>query len=208
MKIDYHTFPSGKQYVFLEDEDGKKTFLRNILILKNAADLERIAIVHEWGGAPTKSWEPPKGQMEWKEFAESGVRSKSTISEKDLTTHQRRGVLREMVEEAKFLPSEIQDLTKLPLVYKQTWPESGLKNAYFMYQYWTATATPAAMSEAQKRMKMLTDNLDWKAMLPADMTEKDAVEWWNPEKDGWDKIRGAFSKKMTLLYFNSAKRSP
>lgn len=208
MKIGYHTFPSGKQYVFLEAEDGARTFLRNILILKNAADPDRIAIVHEWGGTPTKSWEPPKGQMEWKEFSESGVKSGSTLSEKNLTAHQRRGVLREMVEEAKFLPSEIQDLTKLPLVYKQAWPESGLKNAHFMYQYWTAHATPAAMFEAQRRMKTLLSDPDWKAMLPADMTEKDAVEWWNPEKDGWDKIRGAFSKKMTLLYFNSAKRLP
>ena len=77
-----------------------------------------------------------------------------------------------------------------------------------MYQYWTAQAAPAAMFEAQRRMKTLTDDPDWKAMLPADMTEKDAVEWWNSEKDGWDMIRGAFSKKMTLLYFNSTIRLP
>ena len=213
MKIGFHTFPPSdgkkeKQYVFLEAADGSKTFLRNILILKNASDKDKIAIVHEWGAGPKHSWEPPKGQMEWKEFSESGVKAGSTISEKTLSAHQRRGVLREMVEEAKFLPSEIQDLQKLPLVYKQEWVDSGLKNAHFMYQFWTATATPKAMFEAQARMKTLTDDPDWKAMLPADMTEKDAVEWWNPEKDGWEKIRGAFSKKMTLLYFNSTKRLP
>ena len=213
MKIGFHTFPPSegkkeKQYVFLEAADGSKTFLRNILILKNASDEDKIAIVHEWASGPTHSWEPPKGQMEWKEFSESGVKAGSEISEKELTKEQRRGVLREMVEEAKFLPSEIQGLQKLPLVYKQEWVDSGLKNAHFMYQYWTATATPKAMYEAQARMKTLTDDPDWKAMLPADMTEKDAVEWWNPEHDGWNKIRGAFSKKMTLLYFNSAKRLP
>jgi hypothetical protein len=202
MKIGYHTFPSGKQYVFLE-EGGERTFLRNLLILKNSRDPSQIAIVHEWGAGPTKSWEPPKGQMEWKEFHESGVRAGAIISESALSTHQRRGVLREMVEEAKFLPSEISDLTKLPLVYKQAWPESGLKNAFFMYQYWSATATPEAMLEAQRRMAELVADPDWKEMLPADATEKDAVAWWNPDRHGWDKIRGAFSKKMTRLYFNS-----
>jgi hypothetical protein len=58
------------------------------------------------------------------------------------------------------------------------------------------------MLEAQKRIKILVENEDWKGILPSDITEKDAIRWWKPE-DGWDMIRGGFSKKMTALYFRS-----
>ena len=138
--------------------------------------------------------------MEWKEFSGSGVKKGDRVGAAQLTRFQREGVLRELTEEAKILPSEIRDLKKLPFAYKQTWPESGLPNAHFMYQYWEATTTPKILLEAQGRLDLLRENPDWRAMLPADNSEKDAVKWWSPS-DGWNIIYGSFSKKMTQLYF-------
>lgn len=206
MGIGFHRFPNGKQYVFVTDAKGARIFLRNIIIISNEKNPAEIAIVREWGARSNKgTWEPPKGQMEWKEFSESGVVSGNSLSAASLTGFQRRGVLREMVEEAKIYPSEIKHLKKLPLVYQQEW--EGLKNSYFAYQFWHATISNATMLEAQKRIATLVAHAsDWKRILPADVTEKDAIKWWNPERDGWDAIRGEFSKKMTKLYFYSLEK--
>ena len=212
MELGFHTFSTGKQYVFLKDPATQtRTFLRNILILTPPGAPDTIAIVREWGAkGDVGVWEPPKGQMEWKEFADSGLRAGTRISEADLTRHQREGVLREMIEEAKILPSEIKDLTKMPLVYSQKWEDAGIPNVRFLYQYWTATTTRANLLEAQKRMRTLVDNEDWKHLLPADMTEKDGIEWFTPsrDRDSWKKIRGAFSKKMTDVYFDTLRKTP
>lgn len=145
--------------------------------------------------------------MEWKEFADSGVRAGQKITTARLTAFQRAGVLREMTEEAKVLPSELVRLTKMPLVYEQEWTDSGLSKTRFMYQYWHAIIKPETLYEAQSRMAdLVTHAADWKAILPADMTEKDGIQWWNPDRNGWSCIRGAFSKKMTQLYFDSLKK--
>jgi hypothetical protein len=200
MEIGGHTFASGKTYAYVRAADGSITFLRNILFIVNAANPKQIALVHEWGAKAKASWEPPKGQMEWKEFASAGLKKGSKLTAAQLVKHQRAGMMRELTEEAKILPSEISDLRRLDFAYKQEWPESGLKNAHFMYQYWTAKTSPKILLEAQSRLDTLKANPDWKAMLPADNSEKDAIIWWSPD-DGWDIIYGSFSKKMTQLYF-------
>ncbi|NBO42093.1 MAG: hypothetical protein EBU92_11370 [Betaproteobacteria bacterium] len=213
MEIGFHTFPSGKQYVFFkETESSRPCFLRNILFLTPPGDPHTVAIVREYGARTHRGvWEPPKGQMEWKEFAEAGVRAGSKLTAKQLTQFQRAGILREMVEEAKVLPKEIHGLTKLPLLYRQQWIDDYKPRGFtadFCYQFWHATCSLETLLEAQRRMAVLVDNPDWKQLLPADITEKDAIQWWNPDRDGWDAIRGAFSKKMTQLYFRGGQAHP
>lgn len=205
MEINAHTFPSGKSYAYIKTPSGQKVFLRNILFLHNSENLNQIALVHEFGKrTDTAAWEPPKGQMEWKEFAAEGLRRGDKVSSKALEKYQRDGVCRELTEEAKILPSEIAGLKRLPYAYKQAWPESGLKDAYFIYQFWQAKTSPARLFEAQKRLAILKADKDLKAMLPPDNSEKDAVRWWNP-KQGWSIIYGDFSKKMTQCYFKVLK---
>jgi hypothetical protein len=198
MEINYHTFPKGKSYVYIHTDSGP-VFLRNILFLVNTKNPDQIAIVRSWGEeGKDHVWEPPKGQMEWKEFKDKGIKPGSIITEKQLLAHSRIGVLREMAEEANVTQTEIKDLRPLPLSYTEDW--SVLKNAKFRYQFWQAYLTPEKMLEAQKRMDILRRNSDWKHILPSDMTEKDAIQWWSV-KDGWKKIRGKFSEKMTAQYF-------
>lgn len=205
MEINYHKFPSGKSYAYIHTPSGQKVFLRNILFLHNKQNPAQIALVHEFGKRTDKeAWEPPKGQMEWKEFAAEGLKPRDRVSPKALEGYQRDGVLRELTEEAKILPSEITDLKRLPFCYKQAWPESDLKDAYFIYQYWQAKTTPAILFEAQKRLDILKADKDLKAMLPPDNAEKDAVRWWSP-RSGDEILYGDFSKKMTQCYFKAIK---
>lgn len=204
MEVGYHTFPSGKEYLFVRQGKGAEkepVFLRNIIFLRNTSDPREIAIVREWGAEGNKHvWEPPKGQMEWKELRESGIRKGSKITPEQLLPYMREGVLREMSEEAKVYPNEITGLRMLPMSYTEEWPSSGLSGAKFQYQFWTANLTQKHMLEAQARMRYLVEHPDLKEMLPADVCEKDAIAWWKPE-DGWLKIRGAFSQKMTAAFY-------
>jgi len=190
----------------IDPDTNAKIFLRNILLLTRGTDAHTIAVVREWGAKTRAAWEPPKGQMEWKEFCHNGIGAKRTLTPAQLTAYQRAGVLRELTEEAKILPTEISHLRKLPIIYRQQWEESGVRNAYFMYQFWTARTTDETMLEAQKRMNFLTSDPDLKYLLPSDVTEKDAIAWWSPRTDMWENIRGAFSKKMTALYFDALKK--
>ena len=76
----------------------------------------------------------------------------------------------------------------------------GVKNAMFMYQFWTANITEEALIAAQQDMRQLVRSPDLKDVLLKDFTEKDAVAWWSPQS-GWNRIRESFSKKMTRIYY-------
>lgn len=198
MEVRYHHFPSGKRYAYIHTDTGP-IFLRNMILLTKGTDRHTIAIVHEWGKS-TNRWEPPKGQMEWKEFGteEPVLR----LTQHQLQEHMRKAILREMTEEAYILPKEIQHFRILPVTYVQEWSKSGIRNARFLYQYWTAQITDKTLLEAQKRIQTIVDNPDWKEILPKDLTEKDAIHWWNPTHDGFHAIRGGFSQTMTRQYYD------
>jgi len=198
MEVGYRIFPRGKRYAYVII-NGKPVFLRNIVFIHNAENPNQVVIVHEWGMSDHR-WEPPKGQFEWDELSATHKGQKMTY--KQILADMRRGVLRETKEEAKIMPSELIDLTPLDTAYMQDWPESGMPNGMFMYQFWRATVTPATMLEAQKRTKELVDNKDWRHLLPPDVLEKDDIRWWSPkERDAFKHIRSGFSQKMTSLYF-------
>ena len=198
MEVGYRVFPRGKRYAYVM-MDGAPVFLRNIVFIHNAENPSQIVIVHEWGMSEHR-WEPPKGQFEWDELGAPRKGIKMTY--KQILLAMRRGILRETKEEAKIMPSELINLIPLENSYIQDWTDSGVPNARFMYQYWHATITPATMLEAQKRTKELVDNKDWRHLLPPDVLEKDAIRWWSPkEPNAYKYIRGGFSQKMTVLYF-------
>jgi 8-oxo-dGTP pyrophosphatase MutT (NUDIX family) len=203
MIIDYKQFPSGKQYACIRD--GKSLcFLRNIAFLHPPGDPTTIVTVREWGSTTDVGmWEPPKGQMEWKEFAAKGFRKGQRITTPQLVAAMREGLLRELSEEAKILPSEIRDFQLLPMSYSEAFPAAG-PHAEFRYQFWTGVVTRTDFTKAEKRMADLVGHPDiWDTVTP-DKKEKDAVAWWSPKTPGaWKRIRGAFSGTMTRMYMNS-----
>jgi len=195
MELGFHKFQSGKRYAYAKI-DGNPVFLRNIIFLTKG---KHIVLVREWGARSERNvWEPPKGQMEWAEFASSGIKPHSKQPINVVYACMKKALVREMVEEAKVMPSEIKHFRRMPIHYTQTWPECELPNASFLYQFWTAELD--SLAPAQKRMRTLVANPDWKLLLPADVTEKDAVMWWSPST-GWECIRNGFSKKMMEMYF-------
>ena len=210
MEIGFHTFPSGKQYVYVKTPGAAKAprvFLRNIIFLRRASKPSEIALVHEWGAPSDVEWEPPKGQMEWKEFSASGVAPGSIIQSKTLANYMREGVLREMSEEAKIMPQEITNLRALRLSYEQVWRKASTPDspAQFRYQFWQAEIADSIMLEAQARMKALVDHPELHT-LPPDVKEKDAIVWWDVTKPDWSMIRESFSKKMTSMFVDYVKK--
>lgn len=202
MIIDFKQFPSGKQYACVREEKSR-VFLRNIAILVHPADHGRIVAVREWGSkSDTAAWEPPKGQMEWKEFAAAGFKRGQTISAADLLRVAREGMLRELAEEAKIHADEIRDFQPLPLSYNQPF-EGEPAGTDFRYQFWHGVVTPEALQTAQRRMHALVSRPERWAEVPADRKEKDAVAWWKPTGvAAWRQIRGGFSRTLTHMYYD------
>jgi len=200
MLVKYHTFRSGKKYSYIETETGP-IFLRNIAFLTPQDDPRTIVVVHEWGKqSNTATWEPPKGQMEWKEFEFPGKSKDATVSE--FLRGMKRGLLREIEEEAKITPRAIHTLRPLPIQYSQDWPDCEVPHARFLYQFWHGTISPTAMKTAQRTMHKLVEQVNTRGnnTIPSDMMEKDSVAFWNPQ-NGWMPLRGLFSKKMTHMYY-------
>ena len=199
--IGYHKFPSGKEYLYIQRPSGERVFIRNILFIHPVGDDKTIAVVHEWGKNPKKEYEPPKGQMEWKE-AKGAIRNKGVPATK-LATMMKAAVIREIGEEAKFLKSELKDVHQIALEYEQSFEGAPLKTDRFSYQFWKATVTEASMKKAQARVQELVDNPEHTKTLKPDLREKDGLIWWNPSSpEKWSMIRGGFSKTMTHQYYD------
>ena len=203
MYIGYHEFKSGKKYLYVKEcLDGSRTFLRNILFIHHPYSYKKIAVVHEFGEKATASYEPPKGQMEWKEV--EGYSNESKIEPKQLVKFMKEAVLREIGEEAKFLPSELKKLKLIPFSYEEKFEGAPLKSDKFRYMFWSACATDASMLKAQRRIKHMIEEPDHIQLLPSDVREKDHVCWFElKSKDDYKYIRRSFSLKMTKLYYEN-----
>jgi hypothetical protein len=197
-------FPSGKEYARVIGPDGTSTFLRNIAFLHAPRNPRKIVVVHEWEHPMDKEWEPPKGQMEWKEL--KGFRRGQRVHVGALLKAMRDGVCREIAEEAKIPATEIRGLHPLPIAYVAPFPEAGT-GAQFRYQFWMGEVTAATVAAAQRRLERIVGSPAVQARLAADKKEKDAVGFWEPHKDNKDnkdnqgQIRGAFSGEMTRMYY-------
>ena len=202
--INFHKFPSGKEYLYIDQPSGERVFIRNILFIHAPDDPKKIALVHEWGKNPKKEYEPPKGQMEWKEAQMYGASPNQSVTETQLMKMMKAAVIREIGEEAKFTPRELKGVHPLPLVYEQSFKGAPLKKDRFRYQFWSASVSETAMKAAQQRIQALVDDPEGTARLKADLREKDGLVWWNPtDVESWSIIRNGFSKNMTHQYYDN-----
>lgn len=199
--INFHKFPSGKEYLYIHQASDERVFIRNILFIHPVGDEKTIALVHEWGKNPKKEYEPPKGQMEWKEAKLYGAVPNQKVTETNLMRMMKAAVIREIGEEAKFLKTELRNVQPLPMVYEQTFKGAPLKTDRFRYQFWAATVSQASMKKAQERIQQLVEDPEGTKLLKPDLKEKDGLLWWNPS-DGWEKIRSGFSNNMTHQYYD------
>ncbi len=204
-------FPSGKDYACVLEPTGVKTFLRNIAFLHAPNNPHKIVVVHEWEYPMDKEWEPPKGQMEWKELKGAGHKRGQRVTAEALLKAMKEGVCREIAEEAKIPAKDIRNLHVLPVAYTAPFEKAG-KGAQFRYQFWTGEVTAATVAAAQKRIERIVGSPARQAQLAPDKKEKDAVGFWEPDKKegrqglrsavgSWGQIRGAFSGEMTRMYY-------
>jgi len=98
--LESQQFPSGKRYACLRD-GPTRIFLRNIAFLTAPRNPNKIVVVHEWDFPMNTEWEPPKGQMEWKELQGAGFRRGQRVQVDALLEAMRDGICREIAEEAK-----------------------------------------------------------------------------------------------------------
>jgi hypothetical protein len=196
--LDSQHFPSGKEYACLRDPDGTKTFLRNIAFLHAPKNPNKIVLVHEWEFPMDREWEPPKGQMEWKELKAAGHRRGQRVTAEQLLHAMREGVCREVAEEAKIPATSIRNLHVLPVSYTAPFKEAG---GFLRYQFWTGEVTAETVATAQRKLERIVGSPALQAKLAADKKEKDAVGFWDGSKDPWVQIRGGFSGTMTRMYY-------
>ena len=190
-------FDPEKKYFYVEHPtEGWRVYLRSCCFIhkkpsgKECIDPSDFIVVKRTGKpANGKEWEPPKGQMEFKDSRAKG--------NKPILELLKENVTREVEEESRL--ENLLGLRHTNLVF-QGREDSYPPNHYFQYHIFQALVT-------QKEYEKAAGELEWYrahplafARLRRDKKEKDAIEWFNPSKH---KIMGKWSPKIIALYLSN-----
>ena len=178
-----------KKYFYVEHpEEGWRVYLRAVCFvheLYRPFRADRFLIVKRTDGDPLKaSWEPPKGQMEAKDGRD---KTKSVLQ------LLKENIRREVEEEAKI--SHLRELSHTGLVLQSTEPDFP-PNTYFHYHVFSAYAHPSQIQRAFGEFTWITEHPEEFKAFRADQREKDAIEWYSPEK----KMMGRWSPSLVKMY--------
>lgn len=182
-----------KRYFYVQHPtEGWKVFLRAGCFIheEGHTDPKRFLVVKRYGaGEDTKSWEPPKGQMEGKD----GL-AHPDWSILDLLTEN---VHREVEEEAKVSNFEQIRYTGLVL---QSQEKDYPPNTYFQYHVFQAVISPQELQNALTEFEWLNAHPKYFERLRKDKREKDALAWFDPRKT---KLMGKWSPSLVVLYLQN-----
>jgi ADP-ribose pyrophosphatase YjhB (NUDIX family) len=182
-----------KRYFYVQHPtEGWKVFLRAGCFIheEGHTDPKRFLVVKRYGaGEDTKSWEPPKGQMEGKD----GL-AHPDWSILDLLTEN---VHREVEEEAKVRKFEQIRYTGLVL---QSQEKDYPPNTYFQYHVFQAVISPDEVQNALTEFEWLNAHPKYFERLRKDKREKDALAWFDPRKT---KLMGKWSPSLVVLYLQN-----
>lgn len=182
-----------KRYFYVQHPtEGWKVFLRAGCFIheEGHTDPKRFLVVKRYGaGDDTKSWEPPKGQMEGKD----GL-AHPDWSILDLLTEN---VHREVEEEAKVSNFEQIRYTGLVL---QSQEKDYPPNTYFQYHVFQAVISPVELQNALTEFEWLNAHPKYFERLRKDKREKDALAWFDPRKT---KLMGKWSPSLVVLYLQN-----
>jgi 8-oxo-dGTP pyrophosphatase MutT (NUDIX family) len=183
-----------KRYFYVEHPvEGWRVYLRACCMIHPDWEQFRpdtFLVVHRYGATPnTKSWEPPKGQMEAKDAKPDGAPLIELMAE---------NVRREVFEEAKI--EQIHNLRYTGLVI-QSREKDYPANHYFQYHIFSATVSAGIVQQAEQSFQWLHDHpAAWERMR-ADRREKDGIAWFNPHAT---RLMGKWSPSIVALYLQSA----
>jgi hypothetical protein len=167
-------FDPAKSYAYVEHPtEGWRVYLRSCVFLHDELDPKKqhFLVVKRTGARwSSRTWEPPKGQMEGKD----GITSSKSILE--LLTEN---VLRETEEESHI--KEIKRLRHTGLAF-QSQESDFPSNWYFQYHIFQGLLDHEEISRSFETFKWIKEHPKGFARWRRDRREKDAVSWFHPEK--------------------------
>jgi len=183
-------FAPHKRYFYVEHPtEGWRVYLRACTFLHDSTkpfNPKEFLVVKRKDATPTsKSWEPPKGQMEGKDAKPDGAPLIELMAE---------NVRREVEEESKI--NKLHKLRYTGLVVQSKEPDYP-SNHYFQYHIFQALVDPETLEEAQATFTWLNEHPKYFARLRSDVREKDALTWFDPSKT---RLMGKWSPSLVALY--------
>ena len=188
------SYAPHKRYFYVEHPtEGWRVYLRACCFLHEAdSPRDRFLVVKTKDASPTtKSWEPPKGQMEGKDAKPHTAPILKLMAE---------NVKREVSEEAKI--HSIQNLKYTGLVF-QSRENDYPPNHYFQYHLFEANVRPKQIDNAVQEFAWLNDHPAAFAKLRSDKREKDEIAWFDPKKT---RLFGRWSPSIVALYLSNPSK--
>lgn len=186
----YVALPESENWVFLRTA----AFLQ-VDVPKSAAP--HFVIVHDVGASPNAGWDPPKGQVEYKEF--ETIRSKYRTPQTRLHALLKEGVTREIEEESKIRVSDIQDFREIPNLVVAGKHGDLPKRFHYQYHLFEGHLPYSVYLKAKAKLDKMRNNPVSIIDLPKDVLEKDRIDLWTP-RDGLSMIAEGDPRKIVELY--------
>ena len=183
-------FAPHKKYFYVEHPvEGWRVYLRGCTFIHDSTKpfnpKEFLVVKRKDATATSKSWEPPKGQMEGKDAKPENAPLIELMAE---------NVRREVEEESKI--RELHHLRYTGLVVQSKEPDYP-SNHYFQYHIFQAVVMPEEIEKAQEEFEWLNQHPKYFARMRSDVREKDALTWFDPMKT---RLMGKWSPTIVALY--------
>ena len=184
-----------KKYFYVEHpEEGWRVYLRSVAFLHpidEEWDPTNFLVVKRTGShMSSATWEPPKGQMEWKDTP-NGKGSIYKLLEEN--------VKREVEEEAHV--TVIKQLLHTGLVF-QSQETSYPRHHFFQYHLFYGFLTPKQIKRSFEIFKWIKEHPKGFERWGRDRKEKDAVSWFNPRLT---KLNPRWCPDIVALYLTKLK---
>ena len=188
-------FDPEKEYAYVEHPTEKwRVYLRSCIFLHPTDipfDSQHFLVVKRRGSKPSGlSWEPPKGQMEGKDFVGHRMPMIQVL---------KQNALRETAEEAHI--TEVKRVKHMGLVFQSQ--EVGYPvNHYFQYHIFQGFITPEQIKQSFDMFQWIREHPKGFARWKRDRKEKDAVAWFDPKMT---RLNPRWCPDIVMLYLRSQK---
>ena len=184
-----------KKYFYVEHpKEGWRVYLRSAAFLHSINEQfnpQQFIVVKRTGAHKTSpTWEPPKGQMEWKDTPNGRGLVLKLLEE---------NVRRETEEESHI--TQIKNLQHTGLVF-QSQESNYPPNHYFQYHIFQGFLTEAEINKSFDTFKWIKEHPKGFARWKRDRKEKDAVSWFNPRET---KLNPRWCPDIVALYIKYTK---
>jgi ADP-ribose pyrophosphatase YjhB (NUDIX family) len=194
-------FDPEKKYAYVQHPmEGWRVYLRSCCFIHEklqptassgeCIDTSKFIVVKRTGDpANAKAWEPPKGQMEYKDMMKH--------TSMPIMNLLKENVRREVAEESRI--ETLFGLRHSGIVF-QGREKDHPPNTFFQYHIFQALVSPTEWRRASQELDWYRAHPLAFARLRRDKREKDAIDWYSPSEH---KLMGKWSPKIVGMYLNS-----